>query len=293
MTGLQPLSTADAPRGTRAAWWNALYSERFGNVTFSPAGAGEFAAELALGAVGPLGIARIRATATNIERTPAHVERGGARLFSFLYVARGSGVFEHNGNITVLRSGALVGEYKTTELLRIDLVQKMLGRSPGEIATRTPLAASDKKAPVVLTGTGLTVKPGIVNANVELVEGEVLGLAGLLGSGRTELAKAITAVDHLDSGTLTVTATGKSPRTPRQAIFNRVAYSPENRRTDGIIDRLSVEARRFGWRHRDVFNLRRRGRQGQQAHPAPEASRVNSVLGRQYEDRQNHRRPGQ
>jgi AraC family transcriptional activator of tynA and feaB len=102
---MQTWSTADAPRGTRAAWWNALYSERFANVTFSPAGAGEFAAELALGAVGPLGIARIRATATNIERTPAHVERGGARLFSFLYVARGSGVFEHNGNITVLRSG--------------------------------------------------------------------------------------------------------------------------------------------------------------------------------------------
>jgi AraC-like DNA-binding protein len=105
VTAMQTWSTADAPRGARAAWWNALYAERFANVTFSPAGHGEFEAELALGAVGPLGIARIRATPADIERTRDHVERGGTRLISFLYVARGSGVFEHNGNITALRSG--------------------------------------------------------------------------------------------------------------------------------------------------------------------------------------------
>jgi galactofuranose transport system ATP-binding protein len=93
----------------------------------------------------------------------------------------------------------------------------------------------------VLSATGVTAKPGIANASLDLVEGEVLGLAGLLGSGRTELARAITAVDRLDSGTLVVTATGGSPRSPREAIFHRVVYSPENRRTDGIIDRLSVE----------------------------------------------------
>ena len=165
-------------------------------------------------------------------------QRGVAILFVSHFLDQ---VYEICDRITVLRSGAVVGEFKTTELLRIDLVQKMLGRSPGEITTRAPISPTDSKAPVVLTGAGLTVKSGISNASVELVEGEVLGLAGLLGSGRTELAKAITAVDRLDSGTLTVAATGNSPRTPRQAIFNRVAYSPENRRTDGIIDRLTVE----------------------------------------------------
>jgi AraC family transcriptional activator of tynA and feaB len=102
---MQTWSTADAPRGARAAWWNALYAERFANVTFNPAGPGEFEAELALGAVGPLGIARIRATPAAIERTRLHVARGGARLISFLYVARGTGVFEHNGNVTTLHSG--------------------------------------------------------------------------------------------------------------------------------------------------------------------------------------------
>ncbi|MDQ2640716.1 MAG: helix-turn-helix domain-containing protein [Pseudomonadota bacterium] len=102
---MQTWSTADAPRGTRAAWWNALYAERFANVTFSPACAGEFQAELALGTLGPLGIARIRATPSAIERTSAHVERGGSRLISFIYVSQGSATFEHNGNTTDLRRG--------------------------------------------------------------------------------------------------------------------------------------------------------------------------------------------
>ena len=165
-------------------------------------------------------------------------QRGVAILFVSHFLDQ---VYEICDRITVLRSGSLVGEYKIQELLRIELVQKMLGRSPGEITTRVAVASTDKKAQTVLTGSGLTVKPGIVDANIELTEGEVLGLAGLLGSGRTELARAISAVDRLDAGTLVVTATGGSPKTPREAIFHRVVYSPENRRTDGIIDRLSVE----------------------------------------------------
>lgn len=102
---MQTWSTANAPRGARAAWWNALYAERFANVTFSPAGAGDFEAELVLGEIGPLGVARIRATPADIERTRAHIERGGARLISFLFVANGAGVFEHNGYTTRLECG--------------------------------------------------------------------------------------------------------------------------------------------------------------------------------------------
>ena len=165
-------------------------------------------------------------------------QRGVAILFVSHFLDQ---VYEICDRITVLRSGSLIGEYRIQELLRIDLVQKMLGRSPGEVTTRPPIAPAEKRAQTVLTGTSLTAKPGITNANIELVEGEVLGMAGLLGSGRTELARAITGVDRLDSGTLTVTATGGSPKTPREAIAHRVVYSPENRRTEGIIDRLSVE----------------------------------------------------
>jgi monosaccharide-transporting ATPase len=164
-------------------------------------------------------------------------QRGVAILFVSHFLDQ---VYEICDRITVLRGGRLVGEYRTQELLRIDLVQKMLGRAPEEIAPRTPIAASDRSENVVLRGTGITVGRGIKDADVELAEGEVLGLAGLLGSGRTELARAITAVDHLDAGALEIAGAARTPTTPRAAIEQRVVYSPENRRTEGIIDRLSV-----------------------------------------------------
>ena len=164
-------------------------------------------------------------------------QRGVAILFVSHFLDQ---VYEICDRITVLRSGELVGEYLTKELLRIDLVQKMLGRAPVEITARSPVETNGKRPMTVLKATGVTVKPGIADADVELVEGEVLGLAGLLGSGRTQLARAITGIDHLDAGIITITATPGNPRSPRDAIAFGVVYSSENRRTEGVIDRLSV-----------------------------------------------------
>jgi AraC-like DNA-binding protein len=98
-------STANVPRGARASWWNALYADRLAHVTFNPADPEDFEAELRLGSVGPLGIARVVAKPTDIERNTAHISRGGARLFSFLLLARGSAVFEHCGRNTPLGEG--------------------------------------------------------------------------------------------------------------------------------------------------------------------------------------------
>ena len=165
-------------------------------------------------------------------------ERGVAILFVSHFLDQ---VYEICDRITVLRGGRLVGEYRTEELLRIDLVQKMLGRAPIELSVRPPIAAAaEKKAQTVLTARDLTVRPGILGADVELVEGEVLGLAGLLGSGRTELARALSGVDRLDAGTLLIRGTRGAPRNPKEAIRLGIVYSPENRRRDGIIDRLTV-----------------------------------------------------
>lgn len=163
-------------------------------------------------------------------------QRGVAILFVSHFLDQ---VYEICDRITVLRSGVLVGEYRTHELLRIDLVQKMLGREPVQIIPRQPVESAGKPSPTVLSATGITVRPGITNATVELAEGEVLGLAGLLGSGRTELARAISGIDRLDDGTLTIGGAG-SPANPREAIAFGVVYSSENRRTEGVIDRLSV-----------------------------------------------------
>ena len=164
-------------------------------------------------------------------------QRGVAILFVSHFLDQ---VYEICDRITVLRNGVLVGEYLTRELLRIDLVQKMLGRDPGEIAARLPSGSAAKSSATVLSARAVTIKPGINDATVDLLEGEVLGLAGLLGSGRTELARAVTAIDHLDSGSITLGGSKRFPTNPRDAIALGVVYSSENRRTEGVIDRLSV-----------------------------------------------------
>ncbi|MBN9326474.1 MAG: sugar ABC transporter ATP-binding protein, partial [Cellulomonas sp.] len=163
--------------------------------------------------------------------------RGVAVLFVTHFLDQ---VYEICDRITVLRNGRLVGEYLTTELLRIDLVQKMLGRSAAALAERQTFDAPDDDSSVTLSARGVTVLPGIADADVDLVEGEVLGVAGLLGSGRTKLARALTGVDRLEAGIIRIDGQERRLSSPRRALSLGVVYSSENRRTEGLIGELSV-----------------------------------------------------
>nr|WP_222706104.1 sugar ABC transporter ATP-binding protein [Homoserinibacter sp. GY 40078] len=163
--------------------------------------------------------------------------RGVAILFVSHFLDQ---VYEICDRVTVLRGGRLVGEYLTRELLRIDLVQKMLGRESGELVARQRSdPPSGEIATPYLSARGVDA-PGVGGADVDLVEGEVLGVAGLLGSGRTELARALTGVDAITSGVIRIAGAPIHARHPRQAISLGVVYSSENRRADGIIGELSV-----------------------------------------------------
>ncbi|WP_062387089.1 sugar ABC transporter ATP-binding protein [Demequina iriomotensis] len=165
--------------------------------------------------------------------------RGVAILFVSHFLDQ---VYELADRITVLRDGELVGEYLTGELLRIDLVQKMLGRTVSELRSRERAAEDDAEAGAgaILRARGVTVAHGVVEADVELAEGEVLGVAGLLGSGRTSLAHALTGVARLESGEIRVEGESVRLDSPRHAITLGVVYSSENRRRDGIVAELSV-----------------------------------------------------
>lgn len=121
-------------------------------------------------------------------------ERGVAILFVSHFLDQ---VYEICDRITVLRDGALVGEYLPTDLLRIELVHKMLGREAPEYAARGTQESAELLEGSYLSGRGITSATGIADANVDLAEGEVLGVAGLLGSGRTALARALTGVESL------------------------------------------------------------------------------------------------
>ncbi|GLI26726.1 sugar ABC transporter ATP-binding protein [Agromyces rhizosphaerae] len=164
-------------------------------------------------------------------------ERGVAILFVSHFLDQ---VYEICDRLTVLRDGAFVGEYLTRELLRIDLVQTMLGRSTESLRSAPRAEAGDAPRPAVLEARGVTAAPGIRDADVDLLEGDVLGVAGLLGSGRTELARAMTGIDRLDSGVIRITGQPTAPGNPHRAITMGVVYSSENRRAEGIISELTV-----------------------------------------------------
>nr|WP_300151586.1 sugar ABC transporter ATP-binding protein [Propionicimonas sp.] len=156
-------------------------------------------------------------------------------------------VYEISDRLTVLRNGQLVGEYLTHELLRIDLVQAMIGKELSTLAdleskvhsTEHDLERADGVEPF-LTASEITRKGAIAPVDLTIGAGEVVGFAGLLGSGRTEVARLVGGVDRADGGQLTVNGEPLKLRTPRQAIKHRIAYSSENRRAEGIVDELSV-----------------------------------------------------
>jgi simple sugar transport system ATP-binding protein len=153
-------------------------------------------------------------------------------------------VFAITDRITVLRNGRLVGEYPTAELTQVDLVQKMLGRELAvlerlEDQPKRSLAALESSEPVV--GANELGRRGVVEPfSLAIHRGEVVGLAGLLGSGRTEMARLIFGADRHDHGQLTVDGKQVAIRTPRAAMAHNIAFCSENRRTEGLIEELTV-----------------------------------------------------
>ena len=153
-------------------------------------------------------------------------------------------VYEIADRLTVLRNGSLVGEYRTDEILRIELVHKMIGKEIAvldDLDTKTRAAvAENSETPQYLEATGLGRKGAIEPVDFRIAEGEVVGFAGLLGSGRTELARLLAGADPADSGRIEVRGTPTRLPTPRHALEHHIAFSSEDRRAEGIVGDLTV-----------------------------------------------------
>jgi monosaccharide-transporting ATPase len=170
-------------------------------------------------------------------------ESGVAILFISHFLDQ---VYEISDRITVLRDGRLVGEYLTPDLLRIDLVQKMVGKNlPALAHIQQHTIDSDVEEGLsgeepLISAIGLGRRGAIESFDLNVYEGEVVGIAGLLGSGRTELARLLAGIDRADSGETLIDGRPERLSSPRKALQNRIAYASENRRTEGIIGELSV-----------------------------------------------------
>ncbi|HTP00907.1 MAG TPA: sugar ABC transporter ATP-binding protein [Anaerolineales bacterium] len=152
-------------------------------------------------------------------------------------------VYEIADRTTVLRNGKLVGTYETASLPRLELITKMIGRSLDELddVTRLKVSTSHHIKPEPLVhAQGLGRAGSIEPFDLELHEGEVVGLAGLLGSGRTEIAQLLFGADKPDTGTISMDGVQVEYSSPVESIARGVALCPEDRKAAGIVDDLTV-----------------------------------------------------
>jgi galactofuranose transport system ATP-binding protein len=151
-------------------------------------------------------------------------------------------VYEISDRITVLRNGALVGEHPAAELPRDTLVTMMIGRELDDLEalSRTAHRTIDRTGEPLLRAEGISKRGVLEPADLEVYPGEVVGLAGLLGSGRTELVRLLYGADRADTGHVTVHGDPVRMTTPRHAIDHRISFSSEDRRGEGIVADLTV-----------------------------------------------------
>ena len=177
------------------------------------------------------------------------------RLFDLMQKLKGEGigiifithfldqVYQVSDRITVLRNGKLVGTYAAASLPRVELIAKMLGRSLTDLdkvskAKTTIEQKAEKERLLVARGLGRagSLKP----FDMELHGNEVVGVAGLLGSGRTEMANLLFGIDTPDEGTLTLNGRQINHFSPLESLENGIALCPEDRKAEGIVGDLTI-----------------------------------------------------
>ncbi|MES3039103.1 MAG: sugar ABC transporter ATP-binding protein [Bdellovibrionota bacterium] len=151
-------------------------------------------------------------------------------------------VYEISDRITVLRNGQFVIEKETAQLPRTELVAKMMGRElsqvDNEVIVQDKSAGTANKAWLECKNLG---RAGSVEPfDLQIKDGEILGLAGLLGSGRTEIARLLFGLDSSTTGTLSIDGKELKFSNPRDAIQQGFALSPEDRKVEAIFPTLSV-----------------------------------------------------
>ncbi len=186
------------------------------------------------------------------EPTSSLDDQETAALFKVMRRLRGEGlaivfvthfldqVYEISDRITVLRNGRLIGEFATTGLPRLQLIGKMLGRESKAIEGEAAAGASGAAPPAFLKAEAITRRGRLGPLDLKIGKGEVVGLGGLLGSGRTETARMLFGIDPPSSGRLMIEGRETRIGSPRKAIAEGLAFCSEDRKGEGIIPDLSV-----------------------------------------------------
>ena len=154
-------------------------------------------------------------------------------------------LFEICDRVTTMRDGRTVECRDIAGTTKLELIAAMLGRDTAEIeqAGMTEFGGGTsgaKTGEVLIKAEGVSTGPRLSNFDMTLHRGEIIGLGGLLGAGRTEAARAIFGVDRLTKGQITVKGNGAGLNTPAAAIAAGVGFLTEDRKAEGIIPDMSV-----------------------------------------------------
>jgi simple sugar transport system ATP-binding protein len=150
-------------------------------------------------------------------------------------------IYEICDHITVLRNGELVGAYETAKLPRLELIAKMVGKDLNEVKDMDNFA--EKSVPsdeVFLDAKGIGAVGKLNEVDVQIHKGEVIGFAGLLGSGRTETAELLFGINEINKGSLSINGKKLHLKNPMNAMEQKIGFCPEDRKLSGIIGDLSV-----------------------------------------------------
>jgi len=148
-------------------------------------------------------------------------------------------IFTVANRVTVLRDGESIATHDSAEMNEALLIKLMVGR---EVAAIYPPAENEpNEVALSLRGVGCRAS-GVHDVNLDVRAGEVVGLAGLVGAGRTELARVLFGITPADSGTISLNGKNARVNSPREAVEHGIGYVPEDRRRHGVILEMPIAA---------------------------------------------------
>ncbi len=147
-------------------------------------------------------------------------------------------VFTIADRITVLRDGTHITTQKTEDFNRNNLIMSMVGREIKDLFSENEVFI--KSGEPIFSVNNFTKRGKFSDINFEIWPGEVFGFAGLMGAGRTEIARAIFGLDTFDAGEIKINGEKVSKHSPQEAIKNNIVYISEDRKTEGFIPELTV-----------------------------------------------------
>jgi len=157
---------------------------------------------------------------------------------SIVYIShRMEELFEIGNRVTVLRDGRTVGTYDVGEMSKTELIRVMVNRELTELFPKERA----NLGPEVLRVEKVSTHDGLQDISFSLRKGEVLGIAGLMGAGRTELARAIFGLDKLASRSISINGSPQRIGSPRAAINSGIGFLTEDRKSQGLVLPLSVK----------------------------------------------------